>query len=84
VAAVGGVNLDAIRERFEAFETAWDHEYMATDGPAKAAASAADVPALLEEIARLTADYAADLRQAGQEIRDLENELHLAIEARAS
>jgi hypothetical protein len=45
-------DLDAIRARHAAFEAAWDHEYMAPDGPKLAARSAEDVPALLAEVER--------------------------------
>lgn len=50
--AIDRPDLAAVRARHKAFEDAWDHEYMAPDGPAKAAASAQDVPALLAELDR--------------------------------
>jgi hypothetical protein len=53
------LDLDDIRARRAAFEASWDHEYVASDGPAKAAASAEDVPALLDEVDRLRARLAA-------------------------
>lgn len=51
-----GLDLDAISRRHKAFEDAWDFEYMAADGPGKAAASAEDVPALVAEVRRLRAE----------------------------
>jgi hypothetical protein len=53
------IDLPAIHARRAAFEASWDHEYVASDGPAKAAASAEDVPALLAEVNRLRARLAA-------------------------
>lgn len=53
------IDLNAIRARYAAFDDAWDSEYMSPDGPAKAARSAEDVPALLAEVARLQARFDA-------------------------
>lgn len=57
------LDLDPIRERRRALEDAWDFEYRAPDGPAKAIASAEDVPALLAEVEWLRED-SAELAQA--------------------
>lgn len=67
------IDIPAIRARHAAFQTAWDHEYMAADGPQRAAASAEDVPALLTEVAHLQARYNA----AASLTRDTDgNQLH--------
>jgi hypothetical protein len=47
--------VDEIRDRYDEFEAAWDHEYCSPDGPVAAARAAEDVPALLAEIQRLKA-----------------------------
>lgn len=47
------LDLDPIRRRRQELEDVWDFEYVAPNGPAKAIASAEDVPALLAEVARL-------------------------------
>lgn len=62
--------LAAVRTHHTTFEREWDHEYMSPEGPAAAAKSAEDVPALLAEVQRLRqvlagiADYADERRAA--------------------